>query len=193
MKRFSFAIGLSCLALVIPAAAETPPAAAPASSVQTKASQSALKPADALKKLKDGNARFVAGQSLKRDLKSQVKATAGGQYPFAAILGCMDSRASAEILFDLGLGDVFSIRVAGNVVDEDVLGSLEYAAKVEGVKLIVVMGHSSCGAVKGAVDDAKLGNLTALLAKIRPSVESAGGKADSHDKTLVAKVSEANV
>ena len=89
-----------------------------------------------------------------------MKATAGGQYPFAAILSCMDSRGSAELLFDLGLGDVFSIRVAGNVVDEDGLGSLEYAAKVEGVKLIVVMGHSSCGAVKGAVDDVKLGNLT---------------------------------
>ncbi len=122
-----------------------------------------------------------------------MKATAGGQYPFAAILSCMDSRGSAELLFDLGLGDVFSIRVAGNVVDEDGLGSLEYAAKVEGVKLIVVMGQSSCGAVKGAVDDVKLGNLTALLAKIRPSVEGAGGRADSHDKALVAKVSEANV
>ena len=193
MKGSPFAVAVSILALAIPAFAETPPVAAPAASVQTKASQSALKPADALRKLKDGNARFVSGRSLKRDLLSQVKATAGGQYPFAAILSCMDSRGSAELLFDLGLGDVFSIRVAGNVVDEDGLGSMEYAAKVEGVKLIVVMGHSSCGAVKGAVDDVKLGNLTALLAKIRPSVESAGPHADSKDKALVAKVSEANV
>jgi carbonic anhydrase len=187
MKNLRFAVVLSILALAVPAAAQ------PAATVQTKDSQSALKPADVLKMLKDGNARFVSGGSMKRNLPSQVKATAKGQYPFAAILGCMDSRASAELLFDLGLGDVFSIRVAGNVVDEDVLGSLEYAAKVEGVKLIVVMGHSSCGAVKGAVDDAKLGNLTALLAKIRPSVVGAGGQGNSKDYALVAKVSEANV
>ena len=193
MKRLALVVGVSILALAKPAVAQTPPAAAPGASVQTKASQSALKPGDALRKLKEGNARFVSGRSVKRDLMSEAKATAAGQYPFAAILSCMDSRGSAELVLDLGIGDVFSLRVAGNVVDTNELGSLEYAAKVEGVKLIVVMGHSSCGAVKGAVDDVKLGNLTALLAKIRPSVKSISGNADSHDKAFVAKVSEANV
>jgi len=193
MKRLAFAVGVSTLVLLIPAAAQKAPDAAPVTAVQTKESQSAVKPADALKMLKDGNQRFATGHSLRRNLLSQVKGTAKGQYPFAAILSCMDSRVPAEFLFDQGIGDVFSIRVAGNVVDEDDLGSLEYAAKVAGVKLIVVMGHSSCGAVKGAIEDVKLGNLTALLAKIRPSVESTGGRADAHDDAFVTKVAEANV
>jgi carbonic anhydrase len=193
MKRLPLAIGVSFLALAIPSVGQAASNVAPVVTVQTKDSQSALKPADALKMLKEGNKRFATGHSLQRSLTSQVKATAKSQYPFAAILSCMDSRASAELVFDQGIGDVFSLRVAGNVVDEDDLGSLEYAAKVAGVKLVVVMGHSSCGAVKGAIDDVKLGNLTALLAKIRPSVDSTGGHADSHDMALVARVSEANV
>ncbi len=193
MKRLPFAVGVSILVFAIPAAAQTARDAAPVTAVQTKESQSALKPADALKMLRDGNQRFATGHSLGRDLTSQVKGTAKGQYPFAAILSCMDSRAPAELVFDQGIGDVFSIRVAGNVVDGDDLGSLEYAAKVAGVKLIVVMGHSSCGAVKGAIEDVKLGNLTALLAKIRPSVKSTGGKADAKNDAFVTKVAEANV
>ncbi|MFI5181502.1 MAG: carbonic anhydrase family protein [Thermoanaerobaculia bacterium] len=193
MMRLPFAVGISILILAIPAAAQTARDAAPVTAVQTKASQSALKPSDAMKMLKDGNERFATGHRLGRNLISQVKGTAKGQYPFAAILSCMDSRAPAELVFDQGIGDVFSIRVAGNVVDEDDLGSLEYAAKVAGVKLIVVMGHSSCGAVKGAIEDVKLGNLTALLSKIRPSVKSTGGQADPKDHAFVAKVAEANV
>ena len=193
MKRLPLAIGVSFLALASSSVGQPAFNVAPVAAVQTKDSQSALKPADALKMLKEGNKRFATGRSLQRSLTSQVKATAKSQYPFAAILSCMDSRASAELVFDQGIGDVFSLRVAGNVVDEDDLGSLEYAAQVAGVKLVVVMGHSSCGAVKGAIDDVKLGNLTALLAKIRPAVDSIGGHADSHDMALVARVSEANV
>lgn len=193
MKRWPLAVEFSILVLAIPAAAQTSRDAAPVTAVQTKASQSALKPSDALKMLKDGNQRFATGHRLGRNLISQVKGTAKGQYPFAAILSCMDSRAPAELVFDQGIGEVFSLRVAGNVVDGDDLGSLEYAAKVAGVKLIVVMGHSSCGAVKGAIEDVKLGNLTALLAKIRPSVESTGGKADAKNDAFVSKVAEANV
>jgi carbonic anhydrase len=160
--------------------------------VQTKESQSALKPADALKMLKDGNQRFATERGLRRSYTAQVRAAAKGQNPFAAILGCMDSRASHEIVFDQGIGDIFSVRVAGNVVDEDDLGSLEYAAKLAGVKLVVVMGHTGCGAVKGAIEDEKLGNLTALLAKIKPAV-AASGHGEAKEKAYVTKVVEANV
>ena len=161
--------------------------------VQTKESQAAISPSKAVSLLKEGNARFLAG-SRPRDWKAQVAATAGGQYPFAAIVSCMDSRAPVEILFDQGLGDVFSLRVAGNVIDTDSLGSLEYAAKVVGVKLILVLGHSDCGAVKGAIDVVKLGNLTALLEKIQPAVAGAGmPRGTSKDKAFVGRVAEQNV
>ena len=163
-----------------------------AAEVQTAASQSAMTPDQALTRLKEGNTRFVANQSKKRDWTAKVIATASGQYPFAAVLGCMDSRAPIEVVFDQGIGDVFGIRIAGNVVNEDELGSLEYAVKVVGVKLLVVLGHTSCGAVKGAIDDAKLGNLTQLLAKIRPAV-TAAKCSDSKDAACVDKVAEENV
>src|SRR4029450_29568 len=127
-----------------------------------------------------------------RDWMAKVPATATGQHPFAAILACMDSRNPIEIIFDQGIGDVFGIRIAGNIVNDDELGSMEYATKVVGVKLIVVLGHTSCGAVKGAIDDAKLGNLTGLLAKIRPAV-SASGPGSSKDDAYVTKVAQANV
>ena len=139
-----------------------------------------MTPGSALEKLKKGNARFVEKNMRSRDWLAKVSATAGGQYPFAAILACMDSRAPLEIIFDQGIGDVFGIRIAGNIVNDDVLGSMEYATKVVGSKLLVVLGHTSCGAVKGAIDDAKLGNLTGLLAKIRPAV-SASGPGSSKD------------
>ena len=122
-----------------------------------------------------------------RDWLAKVSTTASGQYPFAVILACMDSRAPIEIIFDQGIGDVFGIRIAGNIVNDDVLGSMEYATKVVGSKLIVVLGHTSCGAVKGAIDDAKLGNLTGLLAKIRPAV-SASGPGSAKDDAYVNKV-----
>jgi carbonic anhydrase len=163
-----------------------------ASVVQTKESQAAMTPARALDALKEGNARFRAGKTIQKDLPAKVKASSGGQYPFAAVLSCMDSRVPAELIFDQSIGDFFSIRVAGNVVNADNLGSLEYAVKVVGVKLIVVLGHTSCGAVKGAIDDVKLGNLTDLLAKIQPAV-SASGPGTSKDHAYVDKVGEQNV
>ena len=159
--------------------------------VQTKESQAAMTPAAAIARLEEGNRRFVANATKPREWPANVVATASGQYPFAAVLGCMDSRAPIEILFDQGLGDVFGVRIAGNVVNADALGSLEYAVKV-GAKLIVVLGHTSCGAVKGAIDDVQFGNLTDLLTKIKPAVTAAGCK-DATDERCVTKVAEANV
>jgi carbonic anhydrase len=163
--------------------------------VFTKSTQSATTPEQALARLKEGNARFLAGQSIHCDLRAQVKETAGGQAPFAAILGCMDSRVPPELVFDQRLGDIFSVRVAGNFVNVDILGSLEYATQVAGAKLIVVLGHSDCGAVKGAVDDVKLGNLTATLASIRPAVlEVTGvdGERTSKNLKFVQAVADQN-
>jgi len=173
---------LSCSLVGIAGAAE----------VQTKASQTAMTPDEALARLKEGNARFVANKPKARNWHAKVIATASGQHPFAAVLGCMDSRAPIEVVFDQGLGDVFGVRIAGNVVNEDELGSLEFAVKVVGVKLIAVLGHTACGAVKGAMDDAKLGHLTQLLAKIRPAV-TAAGCSDSKDAACVDKVAAENV
>ena len=175
------------LALVFAAAAL--PALA---QVQTKDSQAALTPARTLDLLKQGNARFVAGKPKKRDNAADVKATAAGQYPYVAIVSCMDSRAPMEIVLDQGLGDMFGLRVAGNVIDTDILGSLEYAVKVVGIKLIAVVGHTHCGAVKGAIDGADFGSLTALLKNIAPAV-SASGPGTSKDAAYVDKVAEQNV
>jgi len=138
--------------------------------VVSEADQVAMSPAEAFIRLQEGNARFLSGKRLERNWPAQVHETAHGQYPFASIVSCMDSRTAVEQVFDLGLGDVFSIRLAGNVIDDDVLGSLEYAHKVAGAKLIVVLGHSHCGAMKGAVDDVVLGNLTSLVARVKPAV-----------------------
>src|SRR5262245_49562063 len=168
--------------------AESPPSK-PA--VQTPDSQAAMTPTAALDQLVAGNARFAANKPLRRDWSAKVIATAAGQYPFAAVLACMDSRAPVEIVFDQGIGDVFAVRVAGNVVNDDELGSLEYAVYV-GSKLIVVLGHTNCGAVKGAIDHVELGNLTGLLAKIRPAVEAAGCS-DAKDEHCVEKVAAENV
>ncbi len=159
--------------------------------VQTRDSQAAMTPATALAALKEGNARFVANATKRRDWSAKVVATASGQYPFAAVLGCMDSRVPIEVVFDQGIGDVFGVRVAGNVVNADELGSLEYAVSV-GTKVIVVLGHTGCGAVKGAMSDVQLGNLTGLLAKIHPAVEAAHCGAPQ-DSSCVTKVAEENV
>jgi len=135
-----------------------------------KISQKSITPEDALNLLKKGNARFVDNLQLHRNLLEQVNDTRDGQWPMAAIVSCMDSRTSAELIFDQGLGDIFSIRLAGAVISDNVLGSLEYACKVAGSKFIVVLGHSKCGAIKGACDKVEMGNLTGLLNKITPSV-----------------------
>ncbi len=139
---------------------------------QTKETQSSLTPENALDMLVEGNSRYVKNIRAPRDLKAQVSETGTGQFPFAAILGCIDSRVSPELLFDQGIGDIFSVRVAGNIVNEDVLGSLEYACKVAGSKLILVLGHTGCGAVAAACRQVELGNITALLEKIGPAVQT---------------------
>lgn len=139
---------------------------------QTVESQSGISPATAIQMLRAGNLRFTNNDFTHRDLHAQVKQTANGQYPFAAILSCIDSRIPTEIIFDQGIGDVFNARIAGNFVNEDILGSLEFACKLAGSKVIVVMGHTSCGAVKGACDHAKMGNLTQMLSKITPAMDA---------------------
>jgi len=131
-----------------------------------------MTPDMSLEYLKEGNARFQNNLKANRNLLEQVNDTSKGQFPFATILSCIDSRVSSELIFDQGLGDIFSIRIAGNFVNDDILGSMEFACKLAGTKLIVVLGHTACGAVKGACDDAKLGNLTAMLSKIKPAVNA---------------------
>jgi carbonic anhydrase len=137
----------------------------------TRATQESITPPIALELLKDGNKRFVNNLKVNRNLLQQANETSDGQHPFAIILSCIDSRTSAELIFDQGLGDVFSVRIAGNIINEDILGSMEFACKVAGSKMIVVLGHTKCGAVKGACDHVEMGNLTALLTKIRPAVD----------------------
>ena len=137
----------------------------------TKEMQTAITPVMALDLLKEGNKRFISNLKLNRNLLQQANDTSDGQHPFAVILSCIDSRTSAELIFDQGLGDVFSVRIAGNIVNEDILGSMEFGCKVAGSKIIVVLGHTKCGAIKGACDHVEMGNLTALLSKITPAVD----------------------
>ena len=136
-----------------------------------KESQATTTPAMALQILEEGNKRFVSNLKFNRNLLQQVNETRDGQWPFAVILSCIDSRTSAELIFDQGLGDIFSIRIAGNIVNEDILGSMEFACKVAGSKFILVLGHTKCGAVKGACDHVEMGHLTTLLSKLQPAVD----------------------
>ncbi len=136
----------------------------------TQETQASISPRRALEFLREGNTRFVNNLRVGRDLLRQVNETRNGQWPFATVLSCIDSRTSAELIFDQGLGDIFSIRIAGNIINTDILGSMEFACAVAGSKLVVVLGHSSCGAIKGACDHVEMGNLTELLAKLQPSV-----------------------
>lgn len=164
--------------------------------VMTKEQQEALTPDQVLNEFIEGNKRFNTGNSIPRDLSMQARKSAPGQYPKAVVLSCLDSRVPVEDVFDQGLGDIFVGRVAGNFVNEDLLGSMEFACKVAGAKLIVVMGHQHCGAVKGAIDDVKLGNITAMLAKIKPAVEMSKdfpGEKNSKNNEFVKHVSENNV
>jgi carbonic anhydrase len=160
---------------------------------QTRVTQAELTPQTALELLKEGNARFQANLRVNRNLLEQANITADGQYPFAVILSCIDSRTSAELIFDQGLGDIFSIRIAGNVLNDDIVGSMEFACKLAGSRLIVVLGHSGCGAVKGACDGVELGKLTALLEKIRPAIELAEKGGDLPRDEFVQRVAEKNV
>jgi carbonic anhydrase len=161
-----------------------------------KEMQSAISPKMALELLKDGNKRFVNNLKINRNLLQQANETSDGQHPFAVILSCIDSRTSAELIFDQGLGDIFSVRIAGNIVNEDILGSMEFGCKVAGAKIIVVLGHTKCGAVKGACDDVKLGNLTSLISKIKPAVEqemTTKENRTSANSEFVENVAELNV
>lgn len=164
----------------------------------SKETQSSLTPRMAIEILKEGNERFINNLKAQRNLLEQVNDTREGQWPFATILSCIDSRTSAELVFDQGLGDIFSIRIAGNIVNTDILGSMEFACKVAGSKLIVVLGHTKCGAIKGACDHVEMGNLTELLSKLQPAVYSesettAADKRNSKNGKFVENVATLNV
>lgn len=162
----------------------------------TKEMQAQLTPTGAIEILKEGNKRFVNNLKVNRNLLQQVNETSDGQHPFAFILSCIDSRTSAELIFDQGLGDIFSCRIAGNILNEDILGSMEFACKVAGSKVVVVLGHTKCGAIKGACDDVRLGNLTTLLEKVKPAiaaeVETAQNR-NANNTKFVQNVAELNV
>ena len=158
--------------------------------------QNAITPAMALDILKNGNKRFVNNLKANRNLLQQANETSSGQHPFAVILSCIDSRTSVELIFDQGLGDVFSIRIAGNIINEDILGSMEFGCKVAGAKIIVILGHTKCGAVKGACDHVEMGNLTALLNKIQPAVydeKTETENRNSENEDFVEKVATINI
>jgi carbonic anhydrase len=164
----------------------------------TRETQATMTPQKSLQYLKEGNLRFQNNLKANRNLLEQVNDTSDGQFPFATILSCIDSRVSAELVFDQGLGDIFSVRIAGNFVNEDILGSMEFASKLAGTKLIVVLGHTACGAVKGACDDAKMGNLTKLVEKIKPAVNAVAEPKDaslrnSKNSEFVDNVAKVNV
>merc|ERR1712146_206732 len=145
-------------------------------------------PARALEELKKGNKRFVSNSPIDRDLLVQVDGTSSGQFPYATVLSCIDSRVSSELIFDQGIGDIFSVRIAGNFVNEDILGSMEFACKLAGTKLILVLGHTACGAVKGACDHARLGNLTTLIKKLEPAVAAVENLKIRHYEILVIMI-----
>ncbi len=202
-RAFGRRLGLSAAGLALAGCSASEPSAdsAPAEAAvdqgfvpaQDAASQAALTPDAALTLLTDGNARFVAGTPVSRDYSDQIRATAAGQYPFAVVLGCIDSRVPIETVFDQGIGDIFAARIAGNIVNTEVLGSLEFACQLAEAKLVVVLGHTSCGAVKGAISSARLGNLTQLVQKIDPAVEAIEGERDVNNADYVDGVAEENV
>jgi carbonic anhydrase len=161
---------------------------------QNKETQESLTPQKAIEILKEGNRRFIGNLSYNRNLLQQVNDTAAGQFPFAVVLSCIDSRTSAELIFDQGLGDIFSARIAGNVLNDDILGSMEFACNVAGSKLVVVLGHSKCGAVKGACANVRMGHLTGLLDKIQPSVKKITAMGlDTSEEVFVEEVASENV
>jgi carbonic anhydrase len=164
----------------------------------TKETQATMTPEKSLQYLKEGNLRFQNNLKANRNLLEQVNDTCDGQFPFATILSCIDSRVSAELVFDQGLGDIFSVRIAGNFINQDILGSMEFACKLAGTKLLVVLGHTGCGAIKGACDDVQLGNLTAMLSKLKPAVDAVEEPLDANQRNsknieFVDAVSKKNV
>jgi carbonic anhydrase len=184
-----------CLAAASGFAARTPAQGAECA-VFDSARQRAVTPDDALDRLKTGNERFVAGKTINCDLMDQVKQTGEGQFPFATVLGCIDSRVPPELVLDQRIGDLFTVRIAGNFINDDIVGSLEFATKIAGSRLIVVLGHSECGAIKGAIDKVELGLLTAMLANFQPAIDASKGVAGeqtSKNGALVQRVAEENV
>jgi carbonic anhydrase len=161
----------------------------------TKEQRDRMTPGEVLDALRQGNERFRAGKMVSRDYRDQQKSSAAGQFPSAAVLGCIDSRAPAEIIFDAGIGDTFNARIAGNVVNDDLLGSLEFACSVAGAKVLLLFGHTACGAIKGAIDDVEMGNLTGLLARVKPAITTTtfDGAKSSKNAAYVDAVARANV
>ena len=158
-----------------------------------KDSQPSISPQSAIDELRAGNQRFLNHSTLERDWANDISKTTGGQHPFAIVIGCIDSRVPVETIFDQGIGDIFTARVAGNIVNEDLLGSLEFACKLAGAKAIVVLGHTSCGAIKGAIDGVRLGHLTTLLNKIEPVIDKVSAAMDRDDPGFADAVAEANI
>lgn len=186
----------TCLLGAIPLAAKPAFGEATECAVFTDIRQNEISPSEAIERLKQGNVRFTSGHSVNCDLIKQVKETAQHQSPFAAIVGCIDSRVPPEIVFDQRIGDVFCARIAGNFVNNDILGSLEYASEVAGAKAIIILGHSSCGAIKSVVDDVKMGHITNMLENIAPALavlDASDGIRSSSNHVMVQKVAEENV
>ncbi len=192
-RRFlATTIGACAIARAIPASAQT---GAKGGGSQTKEQRDGMTPGQLLDALKKGNERFRTGNMASRDYRDQQRTSAAGQYPSAVVLGCIDSRAPAEIIFDAGIGDTFNARIAGNVVNDDLLGSLEFACAVAGAKVILLFGHTACGAIKGAIDDVEMGNLTGLLARVKPAMSATTfeGEKSSKNAAYVDAVARTNV
>ncbi len=195
MKTFSIHLGI-LLFMFATSYSQTAKRITATDSVFTQKEQAALTPQLALDLLKEGNRRFVEQKATSKDFKQQVLQTSKGQYPMAILLSCVDSRTSSELVFDQGLGDIFNARIAGNFVNDDILGSMEFACKVAGSKLILIVGHTNCGAIKGACDNVELGNLTHVIKEIQPAVESVTnvhGERNSKNHDFVERVSKQNV
>ena len=192
-RRFlATTIGACAIARAIPASAQT---GAKGGGSQTKEQRDGMTPGQVLDALKKGNERFRTGNMASRDYRDEQRTSAAGQYPSAVVLGCIDSRAPAEIIFDAGIGDTFNARIAGNVVNDDLLGSLEFACAVAGAKVILLFGHTACGAIKGAIDDVEMGNLTGLLARVKPAMSATtfDGEKSSKNAAYVDAVARTNV
>jgi carbonic anhydrase len=193
--RRRFLTGTIGACVIAPAARALAQSAAGQTTALTKAQRDRMTPALILDELKKGNERFRTGKMALRDYRDQQRTSASGQYPTTAVLGCIDSRAPAEIIFDAGIGDTFNARIAGNVVNDDLLGSLEFACAVAGAKVLLLLGHTACGAIKGAIDDVEMGNLTGLLARVKPAITATtfAGEKSSKNAEYVDAVARTNV
>jgi carbonic anhydrase len=194
LNRRAF-LGMTGIAAVTAVGGVMPVGSVAYGAALTKAQRDKLTPGQIVALMKDGNQRFRLGKESPHDYLAQQKASAKGQYPAAVILSCIDSRAPAETIMDMGIGDTFNARVAGNIANDDIVGSMEFACKVAGAKVVLVMGHTACGAIKGAIDNVQLGNLTGLLAKLRPAVSATEyrGERSASNYGFVDAVARTNV